>query len=96
MEAGTRCPKEVCNGGVACSLLKLGSLEKTVIASLLHSGLQSGSTVRSRFKKAQFKKESRITLIPWLLRISVVRFSLVRFFKKCYFYYISKECVFGY
>ena len=24
--------KEVCNGGVACSLLKLGSLEKTVIA----------------------------------------------------------------
>ena len=23
--------KEVCNGGVACSLLKLGSLEKTVI-----------------------------------------------------------------
>jgi len=31
--------KEVCNGGVACSLLKLGSLEKTVIASLFHSGL---------------------------------------------------------
>ena len=32
--------KEVCNGGVACSLLKLGSLEKTVIASItphLHS-----------------------------------------------------------
>ena len=27
--------KEVCNGGVACSLLKLGSLEKTVIASLI-------------------------------------------------------------
>ena len=35
--------KEVCNGGVACSLLKLGSLEKTVIASLFHSGLHSGS-----------------------------------------------------
>ena len=34
--------KEVCNGGVACSLLKLGSLEKTVIASLFHSGLHSG------------------------------------------------------
>ena len=33
--------KEVCNGGVACSLLKLGSLEKTVIASLFHSGLDS-------------------------------------------------------
>ena len=30
--------KEVCNRGVACSLLKLGSLEKTVIASLFHSG----------------------------------------------------------
>jgi hypothetical protein len=28
--------KEVCNGGVACCLLKLGSLEKTVIASLFH------------------------------------------------------------
>ena len=35
--------KEVCNRGVACSLLKLGSLEKTVIASLLHSGLHSGT-----------------------------------------------------
>ena len=35
--------KEVCNGGVACSLLKLGSLEKTVIASLFHSGLHSSS-----------------------------------------------------
>ena len=33
--------KEVCNRGVACSLLKLGSLEKTVIASLFHSGLHS-------------------------------------------------------
>ena len=31
--------KEVCNGGVACSLLKLGSLEKTVIASVFHSDL---------------------------------------------------------
>ena len=30
---------EVCNGGVACSLLKLGSLKKTVTASLFHSGL---------------------------------------------------------
>ena len=29
-------PNEVCNGGVASSLLKLGSLEKTVIASLFH------------------------------------------------------------
>ena len=35
--------KEVCNGGVACSLLKLGSLEKTVIASLFYSGLHSGT-----------------------------------------------------
>ena len=35
--------KEVCNGGVACSLLKLGSMEKTVIASLFHSGLHSGT-----------------------------------------------------
>jgi hypothetical protein len=35
--------KEGCNRGVACSLLKLGSLEKTVIASLFHSGLHSGS-----------------------------------------------------
>ena len=35
--------KEVCNRGVAYSLLKLGSLEKTVIASLLHSGLHSGT-----------------------------------------------------
>jgi hypothetical protein len=35
--------KEVCNGGVACSLLKLGSLEKTVIASLFHSGLHLSS-----------------------------------------------------
>jgi hypothetical protein len=33
--------KEVCNGGVACSLLELGSLEETVIASLFHSGLHS-------------------------------------------------------
>ena len=33
--------KEVCNRGVACSLLKLGSLERTVIASLFHSGLHS-------------------------------------------------------
>ena len=35
--------KEVCNGGVACSLLKLGGLEKTDIAFLFHSGLQSGT-----------------------------------------------------
>ena len=35
--------KDGCNRGVACSLLKLGSLEKTVIASLFHSGLHSGS-----------------------------------------------------
>ena len=35
--------KEVCNRGVACSLLKLGSLEKTVTASLFHSGLHSSS-----------------------------------------------------
>ena len=35
--------KEVCNGGVACSLLKLGSLEKTVTAYLFHSGLHSGT-----------------------------------------------------
>jgi hypothetical protein len=33
--------KEVCNRGVACSLLKLGSLEKTVIASLFPSGLHT-------------------------------------------------------
>ena len=33
--------KEVCNGGVACSILKLGSLEKTVIASLFYSDLHS-------------------------------------------------------
>ena len=31
-------------GGVACSLLKLGSLEKTVIASRFHSGLHSSSS----------------------------------------------------
>ena len=30
--------KGFCNRGVACSLLKLGSLEKTVIGSLFHSG----------------------------------------------------------
>ena len=35
---------------------ELGSLEKTVIASLLHSGLHSGSTVRSRFKKTRLRK----------------------------------------
>ena len=35
--------KEVCNGGVACSLLKLESLEKTVIASLFRSGLPAGT-----------------------------------------------------
>ena len=35
--------KEVYNGGVACSLLHLRSLEKTVIASLFHSGLHSGN-----------------------------------------------------
>ena len=35
--------KEVCNRGVVCSLLKLGSLEKTFIASLFHSGLHSGT-----------------------------------------------------
>ena len=31
--------KEVCNVGVACGLLKLGSLEKTIIGFLFHSGL---------------------------------------------------------
>ena len=36
-------PKEVCNGGVACSLLKPGSLEKTVIAAPFYSGLHSGT-----------------------------------------------------
>jgi hypothetical protein len=35
--------KEVCNGGVACSLLKLVSLEKTVIVSRFHSGLHPGT-----------------------------------------------------
>ena len=35
--------KEICNRGVAYSLLKLGSLKKTVIASLFHSGLHSGT-----------------------------------------------------
>ena len=35
--------KKVCNGGVTCSLLKLGSLEKTVIGSLFHSGVHSGT-----------------------------------------------------
>ena len=35
-----------------------------------------------------FTNQFLYTLIPWLLRISVVRFSLVGFFKKCYFYYI--------
>ena len=35
--------KEVCNGGVACSPHKLGSLYKTVIASLFQSGLLSGT-----------------------------------------------------
>ena len=35
--------KEVCNGGVACCLLKPGSLEKTIIASLFHSGSHSGT-----------------------------------------------------
>ena len=35
--------KEVCNRGVACSLLELGSLEKIVITSLFHSGLHSGT-----------------------------------------------------
>ena len=35
--------KEVCNRGVACSLLKLGSLEKNIIASLFLSGLHSGT-----------------------------------------------------
>ena len=35
--------KEVCNEGVASSLLKLRSLEKTIIASLFHSGLHSGT-----------------------------------------------------
>ena len=33
----------VYNGGVACSLLKLGSLEKTIIASLFYSGWHSGT-----------------------------------------------------
>ena len=40
--------KEVCNGGVACSLFKLGSLEKTVIDSLFHSGLHSSSPFLSK------------------------------------------------
>ena len=35
--------KEVCNGGVAYIFLKLGSLKKTAIASLFHSGLHSGT-----------------------------------------------------
>ena len=33
----------VYNGGVACSLLKLGILEKTIIASLFYSGWHSGT-----------------------------------------------------
>ena len=39
------CGKKVCNGGVACTLLQLGSLEKIVIASIFHSGLHSGTIV---------------------------------------------------
>ena len=65
--------KEVCNGGVACSLLKLGSLEKTVIASLFHSGLHPGNIVEKKVicysKEPQFmpffdKKKTKKNMMP--------------------------------
>ena len=66
--------KEVCNGGVACSLLKLGSLEKTVIASLFHSGLHSSSPFF-------VEKTTLHDLLPsWL----IVRFFTWKRLKKIY------------
>ena len=65
--------KEVCNGGVACSLIKLGGLEKTVIASLFHSGLHPGNIVEKKVicysKEPQFmpffdKKKTKKNMMP--------------------------------
>ena len=58
------CPvcKEVCNGGVACCLLKLGSLEKTIIASLFHSGLHSGTIFCGKMKPYVMLVGDRLSL----------------------------------
>ena len=65
--------KEVCNRGVACSLLKLGSLEITVIASLFQSGLHSflcGKNNVIRYSREQQvmlffdKKRPKIFMMP--------------------------------
>ena len=66
--------KEVCNGGVACSLLKLGSLEKTVIASLFHSGLHSSSPFLS----------NKTTLHDLLPSIVIVHYFTWKRLKKFY------------
>ena len=67
--------KEVCNRGMACSLLKLGSLEKNIIASLFHSGLLSDTIfcekndVICHFRERQYmsifwEKKTKNILVP--------------------------------
>ena len=55
--------KFLCNGGVACSLLKLGSLEKIVIASLYHSGLHSGHALYVLQNSLPFKDSVQLPVI---------------------------------
>ena len=54
--------KEVCNGGVACSLLKLGSLEKTIISSLFHSGLLPGTIFCGKKDAICYFREQQVML----------------------------------
>ena len=54
--------KEVCNRGVACSLLKLGSLERTVIASLFHSGLHPGTIFCGKNDVISYSRERQVML----------------------------------
>ena len=58
-------PKEVCNGGVACSLLKLGSLEKIVEASLFHSGLHPGTIFLWKQQCHMLFKETTDDVVFW-------------------------------
>ena len=54
--------KEVYNGGVACSLLKLECLEKTVIASLFHSGLHPGTIFCGKNDVISYSRERQVML----------------------------------
>ena len=77
--------KEVCNGGVACSLLKLGSLEKTVTAPLFHSGLHSSSPF---FVEKTILQE----LLPLYSVVSIKRTGSLNYFEGFYHKKMVPEC----